>query len=81
MRSARSDGANVQALRNLVAIAGKREGRCVKVNLAPRAGKFSFARDDSLEINLVGLLGTLEASKAMIPIGERAEHTCKSKMS
>ena len=78
MRSARSDGTNVRALRAFDAIAGKREGRGVTVNLAFRAGNFAFAREDSLDINLAVFLDTLEASKAMIPVGEIAEHTSKS---
>ena len=45
VRSARSDGSNVHALRALEAIVGKREGRRAKVNLAPRAGKITFARE------------------------------------
>ena len=58
MRSTRSDGTNIHALRALDAIAGKRDGRGVKVNLAPRAGNFSFAREDSLELDIAGLLST-----------------------
>ena len=72
---ARSEGANVRALRALNAVAGKREGRGVKVNLAPRAGNFAFARDDSLELDIAGLLSTLEDSEATIPVGEGAGHT------
>ena len=55
MRSVRSDGDNVRTLRAIDAIVGKREGRGAKVNLAPRAGKITFARNDGLEVNLVGL--------------------------
>ena len=81
MRSARSDGVNVRALCALDAIVGKREGRGAKVKLGPRAGKITFTRDDSLEINLAGLLSTLEASEAAIPVAEEAEHTSKSEIS
>ena len=80
MRSARSDGANVRALRALDAIVGKREGRGAKVNLAPRAGKITFARDDSLKLDIAGLLSTLEASEAAIPVDEGVEHTSTSEI-
>ena len=70
MRRARSNGANVRALRALNAVAEKREGRGVKVNLAPRTGNFAFVRDDSLELDIAGLLSTLEKSEAAIPVGE-----------
>ena len=38
-----------------------------------------FTSEDTLEINLAGLLRTLEASKAAIPVDEGAEHTSKTK--
>ena len=78
MRSTRSDGVNVLALGALDVTAGKRERRGVKVNLAPRAGKFSFGRDDGLELDIAGLLCTLEASEAAIPVDKGAEHASKS---
>ena len=67
-----------RVLRALDAIAGKREGHGVKVNLAPHAGNFSFARDDSLDLDIAGLLSTLVESEAAIPVGEGAGHTSKS---
>ena len=80
MRCARSNGANVRALRALDAIVGKREGRGVNVSLAPRSGKCSFARDDSLKLDIAGLLSTLEASEVAIPVDEGVEHTSTSEI-
>ena len=78
VRSTRSDNANVLALRALDVAAGKRERCGVKIKLASHAGKFSFARDDSLELDIAGLLCTLEASKVDMPVVEGVEQTSKS---